>query len=324
MEDPSERPVVDAAAPDPTADGSLGSTADGSTRGPSVAVGRDPSARGPGGSTAVPGGPPAVVAVGVTLAHGRHVALAGVDVALPAGRVTALIGPNGSGKSTLLDAVAGLLPLMAGRLEVLGDAPGAQRRRVAYVLQSTEVGPHLPVTVRETVRMGRYAVRGVAGRLGADDRRLVEEAMDRLGVADLAGRQLAELSGGQRQRVLVAQGLAQDGDLLLLDEPVTGLDVVSRQQILGVIAAERDAGRTVVVTTHDLDEAAAADHVVLLAGRVVAAGPPGEVLVPEVLRQAYGGRLLVVQGQGAVLLDDPHHHAHGHDHTMCAADDELT
>lgn len=260
----------------------------------------------------------------MTLVHGRHVALAEVDLTLPTGRVTALIGPNGSGKSTLLDAIGGLLAPAAGDLVVLGGPPGEHRRQVAYVLQSTEVGEHLPITVRETVRMGRYATRGAFGRLTAADRAAIDEAMARLGVADLADRQLGELSGGQRQRVLVAQGLAQRAELLLLDEPVTGLDIVSRQRILEVIQGERAEGRTVVVTTHDLDEAAAADHVVLVAGRVVAAGPPGEVLVPEVLRQAYGGRLLVVPGQGAVLLDDPHHHAHGHDHTVCDDDDELT
>lgn len=280
---------------------------------------QDPSAP-PGRS---PGAPAAVVARQVTLVHGRHVALAEVDLTLPAGEVTALIGPNGSGKSTLLDAIAGLLPPAAGDLEVLGGRPGVHRRQIAYVLQTTEVSEHLPITVREAVRMGRYAARGAFGRLSAEDRAAIDQAMARLGLSDFADRQLGELSGGQRQRVLVAQGLAQRAELLLLDEPVTGLDVVSRQRILEVIEAERAAGRTVVVTTHDLDEAAAADHVVLVAGRVVAAGPPSEVLVPDVLRQAYGGRLLVVPGQGAVLLDDPHHHAHGHDHTVCADDDEL-
>src|SRR5690606_19133964 len=116
-----------------------------------------------------------------------------------------------------------------------------------------------------------------------------------------------DLSGGQRQRVLVAQGLAQGAELLLLDEPVNGLDTASRARILEVIAQERSAGRTVVLTTHDLADARRADHVVLLAGRVVAQGPPEEVLVPDVLRSAYGGRLLVV-GDGRIHLDDPHHH----------------
>ena len=130
------------------------------------------------------------------------------------------------------------------------------------------------------------------------------------------------LSGGQRQRVFVAQGLAQQGEVLLLDEPVTGLDVVSRQRILDVVAEERAAGRTIVMTTHDLAEASTTDHVLLLAGRIVAAGSPAEVLTADHLADAYGGRLLRL-ADGMVLIDDPHHHAHGHDHTVCAEDDEL-
>jgi manganese transport system ATP-binding protein len=250
---------------------------------------------------------PAVRAVGVTLAHGREVALRDVDLELPARSVTALIGPNGSGKSTFLDALAGLVPVRTGTLEVLGGTPTSARPRVAYVLQETPVGEHLPLSVRAVVRMGRYAHRGALQRLRAEDHRLVDRAMERLEVTALADRQLGELSGGQRQRVFVAQGLAQGGDLLLLDEPVNGLDAASRQRILEVVAEEAAAGTTIVVTTHDLDDARRADRVVLVAGAVVAQGTPGEVLVPEVLRRAYGGRLLVA-GEGELVLDDPHHH----------------
>ena len=161
---------------------------------------------------------------------------------------------------------------------MLGRPPVESRSRIAYVLQSTTVNEALPVTVREVVAMGRYASLGMVRRFGAADRTAVETAMDQAEVSDLATRQLAELSGGQRQRVFVAQGLAQDRDLLLLDEPLTGLDLVSMEIILGVVSRERAAGRTVIMTTHDLGDASQADHVILLAGRVVAEGPPGEVL----------------------------------------------
>lgn len=135
--------------------------------------------------------------------------------------------------------------------------------------------------------------------------------MERLEVADLAGRQVDELSGGQRQRVFVAQGLAQGADLVLLDEPVTGLDPVSRQTILEVASAEAARGAAVVMTTHDLAEAAAADHVLLLASGRVVEGPPDAVLQPEVLRSAYGERVLEVGPGRTVVVDDPHHgHAH--------------
>lgn len=243
----------------------------------------------------------------MSVARGRNIVLSDVDMALPGGSVTALIGPNGSGKSTLLDALVGLVDIAEGSCEVLGEEPTRARRRVAYVLQETVLGDQLPLSVRHAVRLGRAAVRGNLGRFGPEDDRLVDEAMERLEVSDLADRQLRDLSGGQRQRVMVAQGLAQGAELLLLDEPVNGLDTASRARILEVIAQERSAGRTVVLTTHDLDDARRADHVVLLAGRVVAQGPPEEVLVPDVLRSAYGGRLLVV-GDGRIHLDDPHHH----------------
>jgi ABC-type Mn2+/Zn2+ transport system ATPase subunit len=185
---------------------------------------------------------------------------------------------------------------------------------VAYVLQATTTGEHLPVTAREVVAMGRYAERGAFRRLTAEDRRLVDEALDRLDLRPLARRHLHELSGGQRQRVFVAQGLVQQADVLLLDEPLAGLDLASQQQILAVIAEERDRGRTVVTSTHDLSEAAGADNLLLLAGRLVAAGPPDQVLTAEHLAAAYGGAVLHLDG-GALMVDDgAHHHHHPPDH----------
>ncbi|MFN7151097.1 MAG: metal ABC transporter ATP-binding protein [Microthrixaceae bacterium] len=240
----------------------------------------------------------------LVLAHEDHIAIATSSLQLWAGSIVAIIGPNGSGKSTLLDAVTGLLAPRAGTLEVLGSAPG--RGSVAYVLQSTDTPAHLPLTVREVVTMGRYRSAGLVRRIGAHGRAAIERAMERTDVAAFADRQLLELSGGQRQRVLVAQGLASEADLLVLDEPMTGLDVVSRQGILEVMGEERDAGRTVLYSTHDLAEAADADQVVLLAGRVVAMGTPDEVLTDEHLVEAYRGRLIDVGG--VRLIDDPHHH----------------
>lgn len=253
----------------------------------------------------------AVEGVGVTVAYGRHLALRDCDVRVPAGTVTALVGPNGSGKSTLLSAIAGLVPIGAGRLRVLGRRPGRDglSARVAYVLQSTPANETLPVTVREVVTMARYARRGLLGRLTARDRRAVDEALARLDVADLADRHLRELSGGQRQRVLVAQGLAQEAELVLLDEPVTGLDLASREAILTVVEAARDAGATVMVATHDLGDAERADHVLLLAGDVIAAGTPSTVITADNLRAAYGGRH-VTDGD-VPHLDEHVHHRHG-------------
>jgi ABC-type Mn2+/Zn2+ transport system ATPase subunit len=228
------------------------------------------------------------------------------ELTLPAGRVTALIGPNGSGKSSLLNAVAGLAHV-DGVITVLGRRPRAARHHIAYVLQSTGVNGRVPLTVREVVTMGRYAEIGGLRRLRADDRRIVDDALRRLDIVDLATRHITELSGGQRQRVFVAQGLAQRAKLLLLDEPATGLDFVSEDRIARVVEEEVAAGHTVVVSTHDFADAQAADNVVLLAGHVVACGPPAEVLTHELVSSAFGGHAHVLD-DGTVLIDDPHHH----------------
>ena len=258
--------------------------------------------------------PVEVVARDLTLARNGRVVLEVGDLVIGPG-VTALVGPNGSGKSTLLHAIAGLLAPSGGTLDVLGAGSSDVRRRVAYVLQAQHAPAHLPVTVREIVTLGRAADRGAFGRLRAEDRRLVEGAIARLDLDAVADRHVGDLSGGQRQRAFVAQGLAQDADVLLLDEPTAGLDLASNDAIRAVLADERAAGRTVVVATHDLAEAAAADQAVLLAGRVVAAGPPEGVLVRANLDTAYGGRLVDLEGK-LFLIDDGAHHHHHHDRSV--------
>lgn len=246
----------------------------------------------------------AVTATDLTLAHGDRTALEHASFTIEEGRSVALIGPNGSGKTSLLRAIAGLMAPRSGRL----DVPALRRPGgVSLVLQSTDVERSLPLTVGEAVAMARYPHRGVVGRMGKADRAAVTEALERLDVADLRRRQLSELSGGQRQRVLVAQGLAQQADLVLLDEPVTALDAVSHNLIDAAVDAEVAAGRTVVTSTHDLADARRADLVVLLAGRVVGIGSPADVLTEAGLGEAYGGRL-VAMGDNVLLLDDPHHH----------------
>jgi manganese transport system ATP-binding protein len=249
---------------------------------------------------------PAVRATGLVLRHGERVALAAADLALPAGALTVVIGPNGSGKSTLLRTLSGLHAPSGGTVEVLGTSPGQARGRLAHVLQRTDVNNALPITVREVVAMGCYGGAGLLHR-GRDTAARVARGMERVAVADLADRHLTELSGGQRQRVLVAQALVQHADLLLLDEPIAGLDVVSNERIDGIIAEEIARGVTIVLTTHDLHTALQADHVVLLAGRVVAEGPPADVLTQENLVEAYGGHLHELPG-GGLVLDDPAPH----------------
>ncbi|MGH8926961.1 MAG: metal ABC transporter ATP-binding protein [Acidimicrobiia bacterium] len=247
-----------------------------------------------------------VIASEVEAVLGDNLAMRTSSFRVPVGGVTAVIGPNGSGKSTLLNLVAGLVAPTSGSIEVLGTSPIEARRRVAYVLQATEVNVTLPVSVREVVTMGRYAGRGPLDRLTRADRAAVDRAMDSLAITDLARSSLHELSGGQRQRVFVAQGLAQDHDLLLLDEPSIGLDLVSTAAIERVIQVEKSIGRSVVLTTHDVSQALASDWALLMAGGVVASGQPHQALNPESLALAYG--IKVVQGpDGRYVVDDPAH-----------------
>ena len=246
----------------------------------------------------------AVAADDLVVGYGATIAIDRSTFTIPAGAVAAVIGPNGSGKSTLLNTVAGLVEPRSGTISVPARDHGMHR--IAYVLQTTKINDALPVTVEEVVTMGRYAGRGTVRRLDAEDRNAVKAAMERTGIADLASRHLSELSGGQRQRVFVAQGMAQDHDLLLLDEPLTGIDLTTAQAIDAAIHAEIERGCTVILTTHDLSEAQVADYVVLLAGRVIAAGPPEEVLTAEHLANAYGPSLLHIT-ENRIFIDDAAH-----------------
>ena len=275
-------------------------------------------------SEAISGGP-SLRAEGVSFSYGDRPALSDITIRLPAGSTTALIGPNGSGKTTLLHLLARLIVPASGIVE----GPD----RVAYMPHQHGIGVWMPLTVREVIGMGRYRRRGLIGRLTAADRARVREAAELLEVSDLLRRQFGELSAGQRQRVLMAQTIVQEGDLLLLDEPITGLDLASQGRILQVINAERAKGAIVVLATHHLDEARRCDHVVLLANRLVAQGPPAEVLTAEVLQASYQGRILETGGccgpeadgcdpseagdeccaypADRVLVFDPHAHGHG-------------
>lgn len=256
----------------------------------------------------------AVVATNITLSYGSVVAIAQSSFTIPAGTVTAVIGPNGAGKSTILNAIAGLVSPSTGSIEV--PAISGDRRRISYVLQSTKVNDALPISVREVVMMGRYSSAGSYRWLNSDDRTAVDDAMERVGISDISGKRLQDLSGGQRQRVFVAQGLAQEHDVLLLDEPLTGIDLPTAQAIDDVIHDETGRGCTVIMTTHDLSEAQFADHVLLISGRVVANGKPDQVLTADNLAEAYGPSLLHVGEGGQMFVDDPAHahlpgrHAH--------------
>ncbi len=248
-----------------------------------------------------------VTAEGVVITRGSRVAISASDFSIPAGKITAIIGPNGSGKSTILHAIAGLLSISSGNLSVFNNTPLLSQSQISYVLQYTTVPAGTPLTVMEAVAMARYPGLGLFGRPSKEDKKRVLSAMARLEISDLAKRHLTELSGGQRQRVYVAQGIAQDHAMLLLDEPLTGLDINSAKTIDSIIHDEPARGCSVVLTTHDLEEARAADHVILTAGHVVGCGKPVDVLTTENLTNAYGLGSLHEHKSTDLILPTEHH-----------------
>ena len=244
----------------------------------------------------------------VRAGYDDRVALEGVDLAVEAGTLLAVVGPNGAGKSTLLKLMAGLLPAWSGSVEVLGARPGRHARRIAYVPQAELVDWAFPVTVGDVVMMGRYPGLGPWRRPRSMDRSMVADALAKVGMADHERTQIGRLSGGQRRRVFLARALAAAPEVYLLDEPVTGVDATTQEDLMDILEAEARAGKTVIATTHDLACAAQRfQKVASINRRIVAHGPSSLVLDPDVLARTYGGHLLVLGGR-TVVLDDAHHH----------------
>jgi ABC-type Mn2+/Zn2+ transport system ATPase subunit len=253
-------------------------------------------------------GSPAVRLRNVTAGYGERVALAGVDLEIPVGSLLAVIGPNGAGKSTLLKTIAGLLQPFSGTVEVLGSTPQQAAKRIAYVPQAEVVDWAFPVTVGDVVMMGRVPLIGFGRSPRKDDRDAVAAALDTVGMAAERDRQIGKLSGGQRRRVFLAKALAARPDLYLLDEPVTGVDVTTQEDLMRILESESDAGRTVIATTHDLASAAHHFHqAAFVNGRLVAYGPADLVMEPALLTATYGGHVIVLPA-GETIIDDAHHH----------------
>jgi ABC-type Mn2+/Zn2+ transport system ATPase subunit len=257
-------------------------------------------------------GVPAIALRGVAAGYGDRLALEGVDLDVPAGSLLAVVGPNGAGKSTLLKVIAGLLRPTAGTVEVLGVSPGAAARRIAYVPQAEAVDWEFPVTVGEVVMMGRVPRIGILRGPGAADRSAVARAIETVRMTEAIDRQIGALSGGQRRRVFLARALASEPDLYLLDEPVTGVDATTQEDLMDVLEAEARAGRTVVATTHDLACAAHRfQEAALVNRRIVASGPAKDLILDQrLLAETYGGHVLVLPDitGGSLILDDAHHH----------------
>ena len=237
----------------------------------------------------------------LTVSYPSGKALERVSIDLPSGTSTAVLGPNGAGKTTLLHSLTGLVPPSSGTVSV--DTPP-----IALVPQEISVEPMFPISAAEVVQLGRFGELGLLGRMKDHDRQLVAAAIERLEVAPFASQRFGTLSGGQRRRVLLAQVAAQDARLICLDEPFAGVDAPTVEVIHDLIDEWRNEGRTVLVTTHDLESSARDyDLVVALNREVVAFGPAKTTLTEEVLSKTFAGRIARV---GDLIVDTAHHH-HG-------------
>jgi ABC-type Mn2+/Zn2+ transport system ATPase subunit len=243
----------------------------------------------------------------VSVRLGDRLALRNVSLDIQAGAFVGLIGANGSGKSTLLRAVLGILPLATGHVEVAGKSPDEARDIFAYLPQRSHLGLDLPLRAWDIVLMGRIRMTGFLGRPSREDREIAADALARVGLADRRNSPIGEMSFGQQQRVLFARALAQQGQLLLLDEPMNGVDPTTQELFLQVLESLHAEGKTVLMATHDLGQAAnVCDRLIVLDGSLIAYGSVEETMSEEVLTRAYGVHFHT--GPGDHILEDAHHH----------------
>lgn len=244
--------------------------------------------------------------VTVTYRNG-HTALYNASFEIPRGTVTALVGVNGAGKSTIFKAIMGFVPVAKGEIRLLGKSisEALSSNLVAYVPQSEEVDWAFPVLVEDVVMMGRYGHMGWLRRPSAKDHKAVTEALARVSMSEFRDRQIGELSGGQRKRVFLARALAQEGQIILLDEPFTGVDVKTEDQIVALLRELRDEGRVMLVSTHNLGSVPEfCDRTILVKGTVLAHGRTENVFTRDNLERAFGGVLRHVTIGGDALHDD--------------------
>ncbi len=250
----------------------------------------------------------AVAVEDVWAGYGNRTALQGIAFEAPAASMVALVGPNGSGKSTLIKVIIGTQGLWRGRVRIFGREPGSARRLIGYTPQTEAVDWDFPVTVRDVVTMGRFGRLGPLRWPGAEDKRVVQQSLERLGITDLAKRQIGELSGGQQRRVLIARALAQEPLVLLMDEPMAGLDATIQHELLTLFEGLRDEGKTIVMATHDLSCVDCCfDRVLLMNRRKIAYGAPEKTFTKELLDETFESHLITLPVEGGFYVD---HHGH--------------
>ena len=235
---------------------------------------------------------PALQVNDVTVAYQAAPVLWDIDLHLPSGILMAIVGPNGAGKTTLLKTILGLLKPVAGNIRIFGKSYEDQRSRIGYVPQRGSVDWDFPTSVLDVVMMGRYGALGWFRRPGAAEKEMAQAALDKVGMADYADRQISQLSGGQQQRVFLARALVQEADLYFMDEPFQGVDATTERAIVELLQDLRAQGKTVIAVHHDLQTVTEYfDWITLLNVRCIAYGPSATTFTEENLRATYGGRV---------------------------------
>ena len=241
----------------------------------------------------------ALTMTNIMVQFGDTVVLEHVTATLKAGTLVGVVGPNGAGKSTLFNAIAGLIPLEQGEVLVHGLPPEKARGRLAYVPQKEDINWRFPLTAREVVLLGRVHKGRRLRKTNSNDRNLVDECLHRVGMWELQNSLVSELSGGQRQRVFVARALAQEADILMLDEAFSGVDFASQETLVAELRELRDEGKTILLATHDLTRLSERFDTVLCINRhVCAVGPPDTAFTPEVLEELYGAHGVTFSERG--------------------------
>lgn len=245
---------------------------------------------------------------GLSCGYDKQEVLSDVTLDIMEGDFVGLLGPSGSGKTTLLRTVLGAVDIFKGEVEVEGVSTSQKRPRVGYVPQLETIDWNFPVTVQEVVMMGRTMDNRFFPWYRREDRTLAAEMMERLGISQLANRHIRELSGGQQQRVFLARALVSSPRILLLDEPTSGVDIKTRDDVMHVLHELNHQGITIIMTTHEIN--AVAVHlpwIVCLNGRMLAEGPPAQVITSETLKLTYGAEMPVIHYQGMTLVaESPH------------------
>lgn len=259
-----------------------------------------------------------IVVNGVTVTwRNGHTALRDASFTVQSGSIAALVGVNGSGKSTLFKAIMGFVRLVTGQISVLGlpTRQALRKNLVAYVPQSEEVDWSFPVLVEDVVMMGRYGHMGMLRIARTRDRQIVTDALGRVDMLDFRERQIGELSGGQRKRVFLARAIAQQGEVILLDEPFTGVDVKTEAKIISLLRELRNEGKTILVSTHNLGSVTEfCDYTVLVKGTVLASGPTETTFTAKNLELAFGGvlRHVALSGSEEKMMTDDERPLEGH------------